>query len=91
MYGMLPTTMGGGAASDEELESAQASIAHQFAKCKLKEASRAVHQEPGSPTHPAGVTGKLCNWILFTALSNIPEVIKTRAEFLILDGIAILE
>lgn len=41
-----------------------------------------------SPSNPAGVTGKLSNWIRSTTLSDIPKEIQTRAKFLILDGIA---
>ncbi len=40
------------------------------------------------PSNPAGVTGKLCNWIHSTKLSSIPSEVVTRAKYLMLDGIA---
>ena len=36
---------------------------------------------------PSGPTGKLCLWIDSTSLSDIPNSIKTRAKYLILDGL----
>jgi aconitate decarboxylase len=36
---------------------------------------------------PEGSTGKLCSWIDTVKLSDIPEHVKTRAKYLILDGI----
>ncbi|CAM6121943.1 unnamed protein product [Calypogeia fissa] len=44
---------------------------------------------PGSsPSNPSGITGKLCNWVHATKLSDIPADIQVRAKYLILDGIA---
>lgn len=40
------------------------------------------------PMDPAGETGKLCTWINSIELSQIPDEIKTRAKYLILDGVA---
>jgi aconitate decarboxylase len=40
-----------------------------------------------SPTDPNGPTGKLCTWIENVELKDIPEDIKTRAKYLILDGV----
>lgn len=37
---------------------------------------------------PSGPTGKLCLWIDSVSLSQIPQSIKTRAKYLILDGLA---
>lgn len=39
------------------------------------------------PMDPEGPTGKLCTWIDAVKLSDIPESVKTRAKYLILDGI----
>ncbi|KAE9365512.1 putative immune-responsive protein [Stipitochalara longipes BDJ] len=36
---------------------------------------------------PSGPTGKFCQWIGSISLSDIPEAIKTRAKYLILDGL----
>jgi aconitate decarboxylase len=41
----------------------------------------------GGPTDPDGQTGKLCTWIEGMKLESIPEEVKTRAKYLILDGI----
>ncbi|CAF1406497.1 unnamed protein product [Didymodactylos carnosus] len=41
-----------------------------------------------SVSKPDGVTGKLCNWIANIKYSDIPEHIKERAKYLLLDGIA---
>ena len=40
------------------------------------------------PSNPAGVTGKLSNWIHSTTLSTVPPQVVTRAKYLILDGVA---
>ena len=40
------------------------------------------------PSNPAGVTGKLCNWIYSAGLVDVPEKVLTRAKYLILDGVA---
>ncbi|KAE8444117.1 hypothetical protein EG329_000899 [Mollisiaceae sp. DMI_Dod_QoI] len=45
-------------------------------------------QPPSSlPMDPTGPTGQLCLWIDSVKFSDIPESIKTRAKYLILDGI----
>lgn len=41
-----------------------------------------------SPSNPNGPTGKLCNWIHDTKISDIPQEFIERAKYLILDGIA---
>ena len=41
----------------------------------------------GQPTDPEGPTGQLCNWIHAVSLKDIPDEIKTRAKYLILDGV----
>jgi aconitate decarboxylase len=40
------------------------------------------------PTNPEGPTGKLCEWIRSVSLKHIPQEIRTRAKYLILDGLA---
>ena len=40
------------------------------------------------PMDPEGPTGKLCTWIDSLSMSSIPEEIKTRAKYLLLDGVA---
>jgi aconitate decarboxylase len=40
------------------------------------------------PTDPEGPTGKLCNWVDSITLNEIPSEFKTRAKYLILDGLA---
>ena len=40
------------------------------------------------PSDPSGTTGKVCNWASRLELKDIPEDIKTRTKYLILDGIA---
>ena len=40
------------------------------------------------PKDPEGQTGKLCLWIDSLKLTDIPEDIRTRAKYLILDGVA---
>ena len=37
---------------------------------------------------PEGATGKLCNWVYSLDLSSIPQDVKTRGQYLLLDGIA---
>ena len=37
---------------------------------------------------PSGPTGKLCIWIDSLTMPSIPESIKTRAKYLLLDGVA---
>jgi len=39
------------------------------------------------PTDPAGVTGALSNWLTKLSLDDIPEAVRTRAKYLLLDGI----
>jgi aconitate decarboxylase len=40
------------------------------------------------PIDPEGPTGKLCTWIDSLSMSSIPEETKTRAKYLLLDGVA---
>lgn len=40
------------------------------------------------PTDPDGQTGRLCNWVSNVTLEDIPTDVRTRAKYLILDGIA---
>jgi aconitate decarboxylase len=40
------------------------------------------------PMDLEGATGKLCNWAHSLTLSSIPTNVKTRAQYLLLDGIA---
>jgi aconitate decarboxylase len=40
------------------------------------------------PAHPQGPTGQLCQWIDSVSLEDIPQEIRTRAKYLILDGLA---
>jgi aconitate decarboxylase len=44
-------------------------------------------QNPSEPSNPAGVTGRLSNWIHSTNLSTVPPQVVTRAKYLILDGV----
>jgi len=37
---------------------------------------------------PEGVTGQLCNWIHSINLQDVPQEFRTRAKYLILDGLA---
>lgn len=39
------------------------------------------------PTDPAGPTGQLSLWLSSLTLSEIPDTIKTRAKYLLLDGV----
>src|SRR5258708_13909838 len=39
------------------------------------------------PTDPAGVTGALSNWLTKLSLDDVPEAVRTRAKYLLLDGI----
>lgn len=39
------------------------------------------------PTDPAGVTGALCNWLTKLSLDQVPETVRMRAKYLLLDGI----
>ena len=42
----------------------------------------------GSPaTDPAGPTGRLATWLAATTLSDIPEGVRERAKYLLLDGV----
>jgi aconitate decarboxylase len=44
-----------------------------------------------SETHkddPPGVTAELCQWIHSLKLEDIPKAVRTRAKYLILDGLA---
>lgn len=40
------------------------------------------------PTDPEGPTGKLCTWVDSVSLNEIPQGVRTRAKYLILDGLA---
>jgi 2-methylcitrate dehydratase PrpD len=42
----------------------------------------------GSPTDPNGVTGALCTWLAGLRLEDVPEAVRERAKYLLLDGIA---
>ena len=44
--------------------------------------------ESHQPSDPEGPTGKLCNWVDSISLDGVPEDIKVRSKYLILDGIA---
>jgi aconitate decarboxylase len=41
----------------------------------------------GSATDPKGVTGALCTWLAGLKLEDVPEVVRERAKYLLLDGI----
>ena len=41
-----------------------------------------------STNEPRGVTAQLCDWIQNLHLHQVPQNIRTRAKYLILDGIA---
>ncbi len=41
-----------------------------------------------TPSAPDGPTGTLCSWIEAISLGEIPAEIRTRAKYLILDGLA---
>jgi 2-methylcitrate dehydratase PrpD len=38
-------------------------------------------------TDPNGVTGVLCSWLAQLSLNDVPEVVRERAKYLLLDGI----
>lgn len=40
------------------------------------------------PTAPEGPTGQLCDWIASCHIEDVPEDVKERAKYLLLDGIA---
>lgn len=40
-----------------------------------------------APSDPHGTTGQVCNWVKSVGLNEIPEEIRTRTKYLILDGI----
>ena len=40
------------------------------------------------PTDAVGVTTQLCNWIHSLKLEDVPLDVKTRAKYLVLDGLA---
>ncbi|KAJ9629152.1 hypothetical protein H2204_008941 [Knufia peltigerae] len=42
------------------------------------------------PSDPTGPTGKLSNWIHTVSLDNVPQHVRDRAKYLILDGLACL-
>jgi aconitate decarboxylase len=39
------------------------------------------------PTNPQGVTGALSNWLTRLSLDDVPEAVRARAKYLLLDGI----
>ena len=43
---------------------------------------------PPSKAEAPGVTEKLCQWIHQTTFESVPDSVKERAKYLILDGIA---
>ena len=45
-------------------------------------------QSSQQPTDPEGPTGKLCTWVESVSLQDIPQDLRTRAKYLILDGLA---
>ena len=38
-------------------------------------------------SYPNGVTGKLCTWLAHLSLDDVPDVVRERAKYLLLDGI----
>ena len=46
------------------------------------------HQSRELPVDPEGPTGKLCTWVHSVVLRDVPQDIRTRAKYLILDGLA---
>lgn len=42
---------------------------------------------PHQPSATPGVTKRLCSWIHALSLDDVPEDVKTRAKYLILDGL----
>ena len=47
-----------------------------------------LHAQGLLPSIPDGPTGTLCQWIASVSLEHIPEEIRTRTKYLMLDGIA---
>lgn len=47
-----------------------------------------MSSDTNHPSNPEGPTGKLCNWIHDTKVSDIPQEVLERAKYLILDGLA---
>ncbi|KAK5991632.1 Cis-aconitate decarboxylase-like protein oryM [Cladobotryum mycophilum] len=47
-----------------------------------------VGENSSEVSDPASPTGQLCQWIASLTLDSIPEDLRTRAKYLILDGIA---
>jgi aconitate decarboxylase len=45
-------------------------------------------ESSSQPMDPEGPTGKLCNWVHSLTLKDIPSDVRTRAKYLLLDGIA---
>lgn len=39
------------------------------------------------PTEPAGVTGRLATWLAGLSLDDVPEDVRERAKYLVLDGV----
>ena len=46
--------------------------------------------DSAEPTDPAGPTGQLATWLARTTLADIPAEVRSRARYLILDGIGCL-
>lgn len=45
-------------------------------------------RDTGSPaTDPAGPTGRLATWLAATTLNDVPENVRDRAKYLLLDGV----
>src|SRR5260370_5691344 len=48
----------------------------------------ALMASAGRPaTDPNGVTGVLCNWLAQLSLNDVPDVVRERAKYLLLDGV----
>jgi aconitate decarboxylase len=47
-----------------------------------------LQKRPSAPTDVAGATGTLATWLAAIQLEAVPEQVRTRAKYLILDGLA---
>lgn len=56
-----------------------------FTPRRISSASQLSAQ--AAPSDPHGTTGQICNWVKSIGLEDIPEEIRTRTKYLILDGI----
>ncbi|KAK5991803.1 Cis-aconitate decarboxylase-like protein oryM [Cladobotryum mycophilum] len=54
----------------------------------MKERQLCVGENSSEVSDPASPTGQLCQWIASLTLDSIPEDLRTRAKYLILDSIA---